>query len=98
MLEEMVAEADKVAARSTMSDTFMGIGDREGYRGADHELLPFRGWAISLKEHGQPDMLGLLGYRGNPPHHPVSLDALDRGRRPGAAPGIYMCIGEGHFS
>jgi steroid delta-isomerase-like uncharacterized protein len=73
-LEELVAEADKVAARFTMRGTHRG-----SFLGVPPTGRPIAVQAMNLyrfsagqiiEEHGQPDMLGLLQQIGAAPPSP----------------------------
>src|SRR6185503_20931583 len=70
-LEEMVAEADKVAARFTMRGTHRGPFFGVPPTGKKIEVKAMNFYRLSdgqfVEEHGQPDLLGLLQQIGAVP-------------------------------
>ena len=71
-LEEMIAEADKVAARFTMCGThpwrlLRGTADRKGNCSAGYEFFYRLSHGQFVEERGQPDLLGLLQQIGAVP-------------------------------
>jgi steroid delta-isomerase-like uncharacterized protein len=70
-LEEMVAEDDKVAARFTMRGTHQGTFMGVPPSGKEITVQAMNIYHLSdgkfVKEHGQPDMLGLLQQIGAVP-------------------------------